>query len=66
MGGGVEALLELASVLVDRLAATASLLGLVGDRPIDLGEDGGGVADPGGERLGGDRGDLLGCWPSCW
>ena len=45
VGGGVEALLELASVLVDRLAATASLLGLVGDRPIDLGEDGGGVAD---------------------
>jgi hypothetical protein len=66
VGGGVEALLELASVLVERLAATASLLGLVGDRPIDLGEDGGGVADPGRERLGGHRGGPLGCWRSCW
>src|SRR3954452_17036346 len=35
VGGGVEAVLELASVLVDRPAATAGLSSLVGARPVD-------------------------------
>jgi len=52
VGGGLggEPPLQLAGVLVDRLAATAGLFGSPGDGAVPAGEDGGGVADPGAER----------------
>jgi len=42
VGGGVEALFELSSVLVDRLAAALGLASLASDSPVGLREDGGG------------------------
>jgi hypothetical protein len=49
-GLGRESLLQLAGVLIDRLAATSGLFGLLGDSAVLPGEDGGGVADPGAQR----------------
>ena len=46
----VRPLLDLAGVLVDRLAATLRLFGLAGHRAVLTGEDGGGVEDPAGEE----------------
>ena len=46
----LEALFELASVLIDRLAAAPGLLGLASDGPVSAREDGGRVADDGAKR----------------
>jgi hypothetical protein len=45
-----EPLLELSSMLVDGLATASGSVGLLRDRAMLAGEDGGGVADPGVER----------------
>ena len=45
-----EPLLELSCVLVDGLATALGLVGLLRDRAMSAREDGGGVADPGGDR----------------
>ena len=43
--GGIELLLDLMGVLIDRLAAALSLLGLAGDSTTPAREDGGSIAD---------------------
>lgn len=45
-----ESLLELTCVLVGGLATALGLVGLLRDRALSAGEDGGGVADPGADR----------------
>ena len=51
IGGRVgEALLDLASVLINRLAAALRFLGLLSHRAVLSGENGGGVADPSADR----------------
>jgi len=44
-----ESLLDFGGVLVDRLAAAASLAGLLGDGAETVAESGSGIADPGNE-----------------
>jgi hypothetical protein len=50
LGSIGEPLLELSCVLVDGLATALGLVGLLRDRTMSAGEDGGGVADPGADR----------------
>ena len=48
--GGIESLLDLMGVLINRLSAASDLAGLIGDGPEDVRKDGGGVANDGAER----------------